>query len=79
MTAEPSATNPAERAIQIRPATAADAAFVGSFVSRFAESGALPWRDPALMAEIPCERCGAGGGAGPRAGGRASGLDRHRP
>lgn len=52
MTAEPLATNPAERALQIRPATAADTDFINGFVGRFAESGALPWRDPALMANF---------------------------
>ena len=52
MTAEPSAINPTERAILIRPATVDDATLVGGFASRFAESGALPWRDPALMASF---------------------------
>jgi GNAT superfamily N-acetyltransferase len=52
MTAGPATSSPPERAILIRPATPDDAAFVGSFVSRFAESGAFPWRDPALMAQF---------------------------
>ncbi|HEY8601178.1 MAG TPA: GNAT family N-acetyltransferase [Thermomicrobiales bacterium] len=50
MTADSRATDPTERALQIRPAIAADADFISGFVARFAESGALPWRDPALMA-----------------------------
>ena len=46
------ALDPAASYPHIRTATADDAAFIGGFVSRFAESGALPWRDPALMARF---------------------------
>ena len=52
MTADPTTPSPPERALKIRPATADDADFINGFVSRFAESGALPWRDPALMAQF---------------------------
>lgn len=51
-----SMTENAAPTFHIRPATAADADFVGSFVDRFAESGALPWRDPTLMVQFHAGR-----------------------
>ena len=52
MTSVRGETNAATNGVTIRPATRADAAFIGALTARFADAGTLPWRDATLLSRF---------------------------